>query len=158
MPPWKVKRAQSQARGWTDSGLHDALQVVAELNAEVKGTAVDADYALERAVLRLAQAAQSTLTVRDSGPTVIPRASGRYGWSIDGSPAVALRDAEAIPMSAGAAMSATRRLRRGSDVGEAAVTARWRSQRRGRGYGGRGAYSELTRWAMADFLLAAWLR
>jgi DNA polymerase-3 subunit delta len=56
MPAWKVKRAQSQARGWTDSGLHDALQVVAELNAEVKGTAVDADYALERAVLRLAQA------------------------------------------------------------------------------------------------------
>ena len=56
MPAWKVKRAQSQARGWTDSGLHDALQVVAELNAEVKGTAVDAEYALERAVLRLAQA------------------------------------------------------------------------------------------------------
>ena len=28
MPPWKVKRAQSQARCWTDDGLHDALQVV----------------------------------------------------------------------------------------------------------------------------------
>jgi DNA polymerase-3 subunit delta len=56
MPAWKVKRAQSQARGWTDDGLHDALQVVAELNAEVKGAAVDPEYALERAVLRLAQA------------------------------------------------------------------------------------------------------
>ncbi|HVD89977.1 MAG TPA: hypothetical protein VNB91_13875 [Jatrophihabitantaceae bacterium] len=56
MPAWKVKRAQSQARGWTDAGLHDALQVVAELNAEVKGAAVDPEYALERAVLRLAQA------------------------------------------------------------------------------------------------------
>lgn len=56
MPPWKVKRAQSQARGWTDEGLHDALQVVAELNADVKGAAVDAEYALERAVLRLARA------------------------------------------------------------------------------------------------------
>jgi DNA polymerase III subunit delta len=56
MPPWKVKRAQSQARGWTDRGLHQALQVVAELNADVKGAAVDAEYALERAVLRLAQA------------------------------------------------------------------------------------------------------
>jgi DNA polymerase-3 subunit delta len=56
MPPWKVKRAQSQARGWTDRGLQQALQVVAELNADVKGAAVDAEYALERAVLRLAQA------------------------------------------------------------------------------------------------------
>ena len=32
------------------------MQVVAEVNADVKGVAVDADYALQRAILRLAQA------------------------------------------------------------------------------------------------------
>jgi len=51
----------------------------------------------------------------------------------------------------GAPMSARRPLRRSGGCGEAAVTARWRLRR-------GGAYSELTRWAMADFLLAAWLR
>ena len=58
MPPWKVRRAQSQARGWNDAGLRQALITVAELNADVKGVAVDADYALERAV-RLVGAARS---------------------------------------------------------------------------------------------------
>jgi DNA polymerase-3 subunit delta len=58
MPPWKVRRAQSQARGWDDAGLRRALVTVAELNADVKGVAVDADYALERAV-RLVGAARS---------------------------------------------------------------------------------------------------
>lgn len=50
MPPWKVKKAAGQARGWTESGLRTALRVVAELNADVKGEAVNAGYALERAV------------------------------------------------------------------------------------------------------------
>jgi DNA polymerase III subunit delta len=53
MPPWKVKRALSQARGWTESGLRNALTVVADLNADVKGVAVDPGYALERAIGRL---------------------------------------------------------------------------------------------------------
>ena len=53
MPPWKVKRASSQARGWTEPGLRYALGVVAELNADVKGAAVDPGYALERAVRRI---------------------------------------------------------------------------------------------------------
>jgi DNA polymerase III subunit delta len=58
MPPWKVKRAAAQARGWTDDGLVRALGVVATLNADVKGEAVDPAYALERAV-RLIGAARS---------------------------------------------------------------------------------------------------
>lgn len=53
MPPWKIKKAQAQARGWDQSGLADAMQVVAGLNADVKGVAADAGYALERAVLRI---------------------------------------------------------------------------------------------------------
>ncbi len=46
MPPWKVRRAQAQARGWDDAGLTKALVTVAALNADVKGVAVDANYAL----------------------------------------------------------------------------------------------------------------
>jgi DNA polymerase-3 subunit delta len=56
MPPWKVKRAASQARGWSEPGLAQALCVVADLNADVKGAAIDPAYALERAVARLADA------------------------------------------------------------------------------------------------------
>jgi DNA polymerase-3 subunit delta len=56
MPPWKVKRASSQARGWSESGLRQAFGVVATLNADVKGEAVDAGYALELAIRRLSLA------------------------------------------------------------------------------------------------------
>jgi DNA polymerase-3 subunit delta len=55
MPPWKVKRARGQARGWSEDGYRLALAIAATLNAEVKGAAADADYALESAVRRIAQ-------------------------------------------------------------------------------------------------------
>lgn len=50
MPPWKVKKAQGQARGWTAATIGTALQVVATLNADVKGGAANSDYALEHAL------------------------------------------------------------------------------------------------------------
>lgn len=56
MPPWKVKRAGAQARGWSEAGLRTALGVVADLNADVKGAAADPAYALENAVRRIAAA------------------------------------------------------------------------------------------------------
>jgi DNA polymerase III subunit delta len=56
MPPWKVKRAQSQSRGWTEPGLAQALRLVAELNAGVKGVAADPSYALEAAIQNIAAA------------------------------------------------------------------------------------------------------
>jgi DNA polymerase-3 subunit delta len=56
MPPWKVERASSQSRGWTEAGLRQALSVVATLNADVKGAAVDPSYALELAVRRIGAA------------------------------------------------------------------------------------------------------
>ncbi len=59
MPPWKVKRAQSQSRGWTEPGLTRALRAVAALNAEVKGVAADPAYALEAAIRELAAARSS---------------------------------------------------------------------------------------------------
>lgn len=56
MPTWKVRKALAQSRGWHPEGLAEAMKVVAEVNADVKGVAADADYALQRAVLRLAEA------------------------------------------------------------------------------------------------------
>lgn len=56
MPPWKVERAQRQAKGWSATGLVTAMQVAAQLNADVKGGADDRDYALERAVLAMTAA------------------------------------------------------------------------------------------------------
>jgi DNA polymerase-3 subunit delta len=53
LPPWKVKKAQAQSRGWSIEGLQQALGVVADLNADVKGAAASPDYALERAVRRI---------------------------------------------------------------------------------------------------------
>lgn len=56
MPPWKVKRAGGQGRGWSEDGLRQALGVVAELNADVKGAAADPAFALELAVRRIGAA------------------------------------------------------------------------------------------------------
>jgi DNA polymerase III subunit delta len=54
MPPFKVKKAMAQARGWDGSALTRAMGLVADLNADVKGAAPDPSYALERAVVELA--------------------------------------------------------------------------------------------------------
>jgi DNA polymerase III subunit delta len=56
MPPWKIDRARSAARGWSPAGVATGMAVVADLNAAVKGVAADADYALEKAVLDLVAA------------------------------------------------------------------------------------------------------
>ncbi|SDE44508.1 DNA polymerase III subunit delta [Rhodococcus tukisamuensis] len=55
MPPWKIKKAQAQARGWRPETIGEALGVVAQLNADVKGAAADADYAVEYAVARIVE-------------------------------------------------------------------------------------------------------
>jgi DNA polymerase-3 subunit delta len=56
MAPWKVKRARSQARGWTEDGLATAMSIAAQLNADVKGAAANAEYALESAIRRIVAA------------------------------------------------------------------------------------------------------
>ncbi|MBK1786453.1 DNA polymerase III subunit delta [Prauserella cavernicola] len=53
MPPWKIRKAQGQSRGWNGTSLAEAMRIVARVNAEVKGAAADPDYAIERAVLDL---------------------------------------------------------------------------------------------------------
>lgn len=57
MPPWRVQKAQKQARRWSRSSVAEAMRLVATLNADVKGAAADADYALEAAVRKVAELA-----------------------------------------------------------------------------------------------------
>jgi len=57
MPPWRIQKAQKQSRRWSRDKVATAIRVVAALNADVKGAAADADYALEDAVRKVAQLA-----------------------------------------------------------------------------------------------------
>ncbi|MGA9376898.1 MAG: DNA polymerase III subunit delta [Mycobacterium sp.] len=57
MPPWRIQKAQKQSRRWSRDRVAEALRVVAALNADVKGAAADADYALESAVRKVAELA-----------------------------------------------------------------------------------------------------
>jgi len=56
VPPWKVRALQGQARAWSEEGLGQAVRAVATADAEVKGQAADAAYALERMILRIGAA------------------------------------------------------------------------------------------------------
>lgn len=56
VPPWKLKTIRAQARGWDERGLARALRAVAVADAEIKGAADDAEYALERVVLTVSRA------------------------------------------------------------------------------------------------------
>jgi DNA polymerase III subunit delta len=58
-PPWKIDRVKQQLRGWHPAGIAVALQAVAEADAQVKGEAISAGYALERAVRRVVAARQA---------------------------------------------------------------------------------------------------
>ncbi len=54
VPPWKLKTIRGQAQSWSESGLSRAIRAVAQADADVKGAASDASYALERLVLTVA--------------------------------------------------------------------------------------------------------
>jgi len=55
VPPWKVDAVRRQARGWTPDALAAAFGAVAAADVEVKGGSADPAYAVERAVLTVAQ-------------------------------------------------------------------------------------------------------
>lgn len=55
VPPWKLKSLRAQSRGWDERGLAHALRSVAVADAEIKGAADDAEFALERVVLSVAR-------------------------------------------------------------------------------------------------------
>ena len=56
VPPWKLRTLRQQARGWSPAGITRAMAVVAETDALIKGAGRDPEYALERAVIEIAQA------------------------------------------------------------------------------------------------------
>jgi DNA polymerase III subunit delta len=56
VPPWKLKSMRGQVRGWDAGGIAAALKTVALADADVKGAAEDAEFALERMVIAVAQA------------------------------------------------------------------------------------------------------
>lgn len=55
MPPWRVQKAQMQARRWSRTSVAEAMRLVAALNADVKGAAADPEFALESTVRRVAE-------------------------------------------------------------------------------------------------------
>jgi DNA polymerase III subunit delta len=57
MPPWRVQKAQKQARRWSRGSIAEAMRLVAALNADVKGAAADPNFALEAAVRKVAELA-----------------------------------------------------------------------------------------------------
>lgn len=56
MPSWKIERVQRQLRGWSPEGVAQAVGVVADADADVKGAAADPAYALEKAIGRIVAA------------------------------------------------------------------------------------------------------
>ena len=56
MAPWQMDKARRELRGWTPEGLAVAIQAVADADSQVKGAGRDPQFAVERAVLTVAQA------------------------------------------------------------------------------------------------------
>lgn len=51
LPPWKMKDYAKASRVWQTGGVAEAIRLIAVADADVKGAATSADYALERMVL-----------------------------------------------------------------------------------------------------------
>jgi DNA polymerase-3 subunit delta len=60
MPPWKIRRAQGWLRRWRPEAVAVAIRAVAIADADLKGAGDDAAYAVERAVLAVAEAASGS--------------------------------------------------------------------------------------------------
>jgi DNA polymerase III subunit delta len=56
VPSWKLNDLRRQSRGWQDRGIGLAIRAVARADAQIKGQASDASYALEKMVLDIVTA------------------------------------------------------------------------------------------------------
>lgn len=54
VPAWKLTNVAGASRGWSERAVAGAIRAVAQADAQIKGQAQDADFALERLLLRLA--------------------------------------------------------------------------------------------------------
>lgn len=59
MAPWQAQRVSATARHWTPVNIAGAIELIARADAEVKGQARDADFAVERMVTKVAGMARS---------------------------------------------------------------------------------------------------
>lgn len=59
VPSWKLDILRDQSRGWDEAGIARAIQLVATADAEIKGQAHDASYALEKMVLEIVRSRPS---------------------------------------------------------------------------------------------------
>lgn len=59
VPPWKVKDLARQSRSWSPAAVAASISAVAKADADVKGQAANADYALEQMVLHISAARQA---------------------------------------------------------------------------------------------------
>jgi DNA polymerase III subunit delta len=57
LAPWQIDRTRKELAHWTPETLAEAITAVAQADAEVKGASRDPQFAVERAVLRIARAA-----------------------------------------------------------------------------------------------------
>lgn len=55
MPPWKLDKTIRLARAWSPAAVAQGVQIVARLDAGVKGQAADVEYAVEHAVRAIAE-------------------------------------------------------------------------------------------------------
>lgn len=58
MAPWQVQRVTATARHWTPVNIAGAVELIARADAEAKGQARNAEFAVERMVTRVATLAQ----------------------------------------------------------------------------------------------------
>lgn len=55
LAPWQIERSRRELARWTPESLAQAITAVAQADAEVKGAGRDPKFAVERAVLRIAE-------------------------------------------------------------------------------------------------------
>ena len=53
---WQLRKARQQLTGWSPDAVARALRALAEADANVKGAAVDAEYAIELMIIKLGRA------------------------------------------------------------------------------------------------------
>ena len=58
MAPWQVQRVTATARHWTPVNIAGAVELIARADAEAKGQARDAEFAVERMVTKVASLAR----------------------------------------------------------------------------------------------------
>ncbi|MDR0960913.1 MAG: DNA polymerase III subunit delta [Propionibacteriaceae bacterium] len=67
VPPWKLKDIAHQARSWSEPAIASAIRATGRADADIKGAAHDASFALERLILRVVSARRAAFN-RPSAP------------------------------------------------------------------------------------------